>query len=545
MMARESGTALGRGILAALLLLPGSAGAVDFLRGDTNGDGTVTVSDACFILNYLFYGGSSPECMVAADVNADDRIDLADVAGIPRTLFLRGSSISPPYPLPGPRGPDDLPCVSYGDGIPIQEPRAVLQVAETYAEGGGSRDAVIQVAFSSPAPIAGYSLRISDPSGAVEDFLDKGQGDACRNLEDLTSGDPRNDGFLGGSLQDGVIEVGMVNSYMSRRLIGAAENGPLLAIRVCLTAGLKAGRYPLVLEGGELASPEGIAILPSLVDGSLVVGEDVLAGGACSCFDPGSLDIDFRLEDSSGKPGDTVIVPFVIRANGPISGFSYSIDFDEEALEAVGRTLTWERPGGIPVELESFDMDNRNDRPGSGGLDEGYLAGYVVIDSSGGDVLPIDQEVEVLRFEFRVRDGAASGLTDIEFRDGGELAGTGVNNQAVSGGITVHSGVAEFSLVGSRILIEHAAAYFIRGDADGSGSVDITDAIFVLAHLFLGADSPACPDAADANDDGQLDISDPIAVLMHLFLGGGSLPPPADAPGSDPTPDALGCQGSN
>jgi hypothetical protein len=70
--------------------------------------------------------------------------------------------------------------------------------------------------------------------------------------------------------------------------------------------------------------------------------------------------------------------------------------------------------------------------------------------------------------------------------------------------------------------------------------MEITDALVILARLFLGGGAPGCPDAADANDDGELDLSDPIAILSRLFLGGEVLPPPG-APdcGPDPTPDAL------
>jgi hypothetical protein len=83
---------------------------------------------------------------------------------------------------------------------------------------------------------------------------------------------------------------------------------------------------------------------------------------------------------------------------------------------------------------------------------------------------------------------------------------------------------------------------FQRGDADASGVVDISDAIFTLGHLFLGTRSPTCLDAADADDSGEVDISDPISLLSWLFLAGEvpSAPGPL-ACGSDPTEDALSC----
>ncbi len=84
---------------------------------------------------------------------------------------------------------------------------------------------------------------------------------------------------------------------------------------------------------------------------------------------------------------------------------------------------------------------------------------------------------------------------------------------------------------------------FLRGDADLSGALGITDPIRVLSHLFLGSATLACRDAADANDDGNVNVSDASAMLGHLFLGWAPLPAPFDGPGADPTADDLGCDG--
>lgn len=86
-----------------------------------------------------------------------------------------------------------------------------------------------------------------------------------------------------------------------------------------------------------------------------------------------------------------------------------------------------------------------------------------------------------------------------------------------------------------------AAVEFVRGDSNASGTVDLSDAIFTLSHLFLGGAEPPCRSAADSNDDSSVDVSDPTHTLSHLFLGGPALPPPYPSCGADPTPDGLGC----
>src|SRR5262249_49573000 len=85
---------------------------------------------------------------------------------------------------------------------------------------------------------------------------------------------------------------------------------------------------------------------------------------------------------------------------------------------------------------------------------------------------------------------------------------------------------------------------FHRGDADGNGALDLTDPVFLLAHLFAGGPAPGCLEAADADNGGSLDVTDAIDLLLYLFL---ARPPPA-APGPPPAacgadPDAPGSPG--
>jgi hypothetical protein len=57
---------------------------------------------------------------------------------------------------------------------------------------------------------------------------------------------------------------------------------------------------------------------------------------------------------------------------------------------------------------------------------------------------------------------------------------------------------------------------FRRGDSNADGSFDLSDAVGILGHLFLGGGEPACMAAADVDDDGKVDISDPIRLLGWL-----------------------------
>ena len=85
------------------------------------------------------------------------------------------------------------------------------------------------------------------------------------------------------------------------------------------------------------------------------------------------------------------------------------------------------------------------------------------------------------------------------------------------------------------------AVNFVRGDANGVGGVDMTDAMFILNWKFLDGEAPQCEDTADANDDGSTDMSDALSLLNFLFLGKASLPAPYPECGVDPTTDSLSC----
>lgn len=94
---------------------------------------------------------------------------------------------------------------------------------------------------------------------------------------------------------------------------------------------------------------------------------------------------------------------------------------------------------------------------------------------------------------------------------------------------------------------------FVRGDTNADGSVNLTDAVFLLNYLFLGGPQPPCMDAADVDDNGggQANITDAIRVLNWLFLGGLEPPPPSPSQtgygigdcGIDPTKegDSIEC----
>src|SRR5262249_46901986 len=104
-------------------------------------------------------------------------------------------------------------------------------------------------------------------------------------------------------------------------------------------------------------------------------------------------------------------------------------------------------------------------------------------------------------------------------------------------------GTVGYSIYEAAVAGRIETSPFRRGDSNGDGKGDISDAIHTLSALFSGTAHLACLDAADCDDDGQVNITDPIFWLGLLFSAGKA--PPAPGPstcGEDPTPDAEDCE---
>ena len=84
-------------VLALWVAPDGAFAQTRFLRGDSNVDGSVDLSDAIYAFDYLLLGGAAPLCLDAADSNDDARVDIADGVQIIRFLFQSGA----PLPAPG------------------------------------------------------------------------------------------------------------------------------------------------------------------------------------------------------------------------------------------------------------------------------------------------------------------------------------------------------------------------------------------------------------------------------------------------------------
>lgn len=138
-----------------------------------------------------------------------------------------------------------------------------------------------------------------------------------------------------------------------------------------------------------------------------------------------------------------------------------------------------------------------------------------------------------------VAGSAEDGFHFAELDPAGLVAGTNVV------AVEVHQADAGSSDISFDLeLVARGSAspgpFFVRGDANHDGELDISDAVRALLVLF-GGETTSCRDALDSNDDGIADITDAIYLLDYLFRGGAVIPPPFPRRGEDPTTDGLSC----
>ena len=106
------------------LLAQDRGSSAQFIRGDSNTDGVLDLSDAVHTLGYLFLGGPKSTCLAAADANDDEIVNLSDPTATLSAIFMGGRRL----PAPGEQaGLDPTPGIGCADGI-----QEHLEPHETY-----------------------------------------------------------------------------------------------------------------------------------------------------------------------------------------------------------------------------------------------------------------------------------------------------------------------------------------------------------------------------------------------------------------------------
>jgi hypothetical protein len=246
--------------LLALWSAPGGGievHAQQFLRGDANADGIVSVSDILTIRRFLFIGGIELSCIDAAD--ADDgqpvdgcncnpeagRLNISDAVTLIRYLFIQPawSSILPePFPIPGlDPTPDEAGCEGYAVQPPVPS-EDVLRVGEVEAAPGETVEIPVYLTTSVPVEavqlVIGYDPAVFTPIEGADGisyagtYYDPAGGVGTQAPINLVKSHP----------ESGLLVVGFAGSLISEGYeVPPGDETLFLKIRGTIAAGASAG----------------------------------------------------------------------------------------------------------------------------------------------------------------------------------------------------------------------------------------------------------------------------------------------------------------
>ena len=94
---------------------------VAFVRGDCNTNGSMALTDAVTMLNFMFGNGGIAQCMDACDANDSGALNLADAVHVLNYMFAGGPEPTDPFSDCGldPTG-DLLDCANFDACAPCE-----------------------------------------------------------------------------------------------------------------------------------------------------------------------------------------------------------------------------------------------------------------------------------------------------------------------------------------------------------------------------------------------------------------------------------------
>jgi hypothetical protein len=309
----------------------------------------------------------------------------------------------------------------------------------------------------------------------------------------------------------------------------------------------------VVVDVGDPASPRlvGEVVWPGLANGILVAGGHVYVVDA---YDRGSLQvIDVSSPDRPqlvGRYEGRLSTDFSIAAGhafvagaGGLAILDLTdprnpqrIGFHPSLVEGVVVSDVYAYASGFSAELQVVDV-SRPDSPRRVGGYRQDMGVFTRLSVSGNHAY--------------VANPLGAGLEVLDVSDPGDPWRAGANSTldgyeiqqifASEGAVFVAAG-SKGLVIFDELRDEEMPPRFRRGDANGDGGTNLTDAVFTLDWLFRGGPTPGCVAAANVNGDRGVNVTDPIYLLGHLFQGGP--PPPAPFPDCGPgAPEADGAVG--
>jgi hypothetical protein len=489
-----------------------------FALGDLDGDGLpdliLSALLAGKIYQYRNTGGappfagdgtelltaSRPSVVRAADLTGDGVIDILAASGSEIHALIRGVGEPPPPPEDTFRFSIDSVEVRQGD----QDASAIVRLTNTSPLDGYTAVVAFDPAAVTPlsADIEGTVTGASEPE--FTSFAVAAADDAF-SFSVLVDALP--------PLEGKVIAAGE-NQVFFRLHFDVPEEATLGSSTLAFVDGV--GEPPLsntVVAGGESIAPETAAgvinVLPA---------DDEPPSGGPNRLELGTVDV------AAGAEG---ALPVFASSDQNIDGFTVIVTHDPAVFEILSLDLTGSVTESLLPELVIPVIR----------ADEGNLTLTVIFDFLPPFLrqsFPPGEHQLLFTIRFRAHADALPGSYPFRFQNG--IGTPPLNN------IFVFSGQSFFpDLFDGAVRVGDGGATFIRGDTDGDGTINITDAVAISNYLFVAGPPPACFDAADVNDSGKVNLTDSIYLLNYLSDLGPPPVAPFPDPGPDPTADVLDC----
>jgi hypothetical protein len=250
-------------------------------------------------------------------------------------------------------------------------------------------------------------------------------------------------------------------------------------------------------------------------DGTLAAVPDIASG---STFLVGDTTVTYTATDSAGNMSTATFVVTINDNEDPFVVLPVPVEVTGD-----GSSCTFAVTVPVPVANDNCDVDTlTNDFNGTG-------------DASG------DYPYTTTLVTWTVTD--VNGNSAIQFQNVTVTPPLDCNSNGESDGCDISTGFSQdINLNG---IPDECEEVFIRGDVNNNGIISITDAYWLLLHMFVQPSLALdCLDAADSDNSGAIDLAD--AIYLYSALIGLGPPPPAPFPGCGlDTADTLGCDNYN
>ena len=224
-------------LLFSLFLPPSSVGADGlFVRGDTNADGVIDISDPENILDLLFGGAWGGSCMDAFDADDDGGLFIRDAILLLDYILEDGSPPPTPFQAAG-RDPteDRIDCEKTVSYPPIEDGGIVL-FADPCTVRAGKSSATILLKVTTEVPINAFQF--------TPELEDDSLPGPVRFKAGAYSSE-RND-YVILNISKGNI-LGFIGDLLARNPVGPGEEIPVLYLIACFPPGTPPGTYTLTL----------------------------------------------------------------------------------------------------------------------------------------------------------------------------------------------------------------------------------------------------------------------------------------------------------